>query len=486
MENTTSPAVANAPSTYESTMHIMMFPWLAFGHISPFVQLARKIIAVGGNSIQVTFLITKGNVPRVTTLLPSTPLISIQPLELPHVSGLSPGAESTAEVTPDGAELLKMALDMTKPHVEDILVRNRPDIVIFDFEQAWLPSLAKPLGIKTLFFSVFSAVTMTYLGAVSRQLHGSNPTIQDLMKAPAGFPASSPIQSVPAYKATDFLYLFKSFYGQPSVFNRIMKCRDDCDGSIAKTCMEMEGKYIEFYESQQGKLLLAGPVVPETPQGDLDKLWANWLAEFPEKSVVFCSFGSETFLTDEAVEELLLGLEVTGFPFLVVLNFPWEEKEEEDKEILNRKLPKGFKERVKGRGIVHCGWVQQQHILQHKSVGCFVCHAGFSSVMEGLIADCQIVMLSQKGDQFLNSVLFEKELQVGVEVERNEADGSFRRETISEAIRTVMAKDDSQSKEMRQNQKKWKEFLMNEELQDKFMVEFVKRLRDLVAARENR
>ncbi|XP_078176424.1 UDP-glucose:flavonoid 3-o-glucosyltransferase [Carex rostrata] len=473
------------PSTHESTMHIMMFPWLAFGHISPFVQLARKIIAVGGNSIQVTFLITKGNVPRVMTLLPSTPLISIQPLELPHVPGLSPGAESTAEVTLDGAELLKMALDMTKPQVEDILVRTRPDIVIFDFEQAWLPSLAKPLGIKTLVFSVFSAVS-TYIAAASRQLHGSNPTIQDLMKAPAGFPASSPIQHVPAYKATNFLYLFKSFNGQPSVFNRLLKCIDDCDGSIAKTCMEMEGKYIDFYRSQQGKLLLAGPVVPETPQGDLDKIWADWLAEFPEKSVVFCSFGSETFLTDKAIKELLLGLEVTGFPFLVVLNFPRGVKEDEDKEILDSKLPKGFKERVKGRGIVYCGWVQQQHILQHKSVGCFVCHAGFSSVMEGLIADCQLVMLPQKGDQLVNSVLFEKELEVGVEVERNEADGSFCREGISEAIRTVMAKEESQGKKMRQNQKKWKEFLMNEELQDKFMVEFVKSLRDLVAAQENR
>ncbi|KAF3338435.1 anthocyanidin 3-O-glucosyltransferase-like protein [Carex littledalei] len=174
----------------------------------------------------------------------------------------------------------------------------------------------------------------------------------------------------------------------------------------------------------------------------------------------------------------------TGCPFLVVLNFPQREKEEDDKEILNRKLPKGFKERVKGRGIVHCGWVQQQHILQHKSVGCFVCHAGFSSVMEGLIADCQLVMLPQKGDQFLNSVLFEKELGVGVEVERNEADGSFRREAISEAIRTVMAKEESEGKKRRQNQKNWKEFLMNEEVQEKFMVEFVKSLRDLVAAPE--
>ena len=93
-------------------------------------------------------------------------------------------------------------------------------------------------------------------------------------------------------------------------------------------------------------------------------------------------------------------------------------------------------------------------------------------------------MLPQKIDQFLNSVLFEKELGVGVEVERNETDGSFRRDAISEAIRAVMAEEESLGKKMRQNQKKWKEFLMNKEVQEKFMVEFVKSLRDLVAAPE--
>ncbi|XP_078166573.1 anthocyanidin-3-O-glucoside rhamnosyltransferase-like [Carex rostrata] len=465
-------------------MHIIMFPWLAYGHINPFIQLARKIIAVAGSTIQVTFIITKGNVPRVVTLLPSTPLISILPIDLPHVPGLPSGAESTAEVTADGADLLKIALDLTRPQVEDILMRTRPDIVVIDFAQGWLPSLAKPLGIKTLFFSVFSTVGITYLAAASRRLHGPNPTIQELMKAPAGFPASSPIQYVSAYKAANFLNAFKSSYGQPSGFNRILKCTEDCDGTIAKTCMEMEGKYIEFYKYQQGKLLLAGPIVPETPPGELENRWVEWLAEFPEKSVVYCSFGSEAILTDEAVKELLLGLESTGFPFLVILKFP--SGEEDAEEILNRKLPNGFKERVKGRGLVHCGWVQQQHILRHKSVGCFVCHAGFSAVMEGLIADCQLVMLPQRTDQFLISMLFEKELGIGVEVERSEADGSFRREAISEAIGTVMAEEGSRGKKMRLKQKKLKEFLMNKEVQEEFMVEFVKSLRDLVGARSKK
>ncbi|KAJ3671916.1 hypothetical protein LUZ60_007995 [Juncus effusus] len=471
-------------TTNKKTINVMMFPFLAFGHISPFVQLAQKLVAVSDNTVRISLLIANGNVPRVKALLPSTPSISIIPLHLPQVAGLPPGAESTAEVSPAGAELLKIALDGTKPQVDQILREMRADVIIFDFAQIWVPSLAKPLGIKSVQFCVFAAFPSSYLCAASRKLHGPNPTLEDMMKPPLGFPSSSPIQSVPPYMASDFLYIFKSFNGQPCVYDRVTRCLEECDGIIFKTCNEMEGKYIDFFKSQHGlKLLLAGPVVPEPPQGKLERKWADWLEGFPEGSVVFSSFGSETFLSEANTKELLLGLEMSGFPFLVVLNFS-KNGEETNEAMVKKILPEGFKERIKGRGIVHCGWVQQQHILRHKSVGCFVCHAGFSSVAEGMISDCQLVMLPQKGDQFLNSLLFVKELGIGVEVERNEVDGSFNGNAVCEGVRMVMDGDEFEGKKnpIRENHKKWKEFLMDEKVQGSFMVEFVRGLKDLVSS----
>ena len=79
-------------------MHVMMFPFLAFGHISPFVQLARKLVAAGG--VRVTLLSAAANVPRVEAMLgPAAGAVAVAPLRLQCVPGLPEGAESTAEVS---------------------------------------------------------------------------------------------------------------------------------------------------------------------------------------------------------------------------------------------------------------------------------------------------------------------------------------------------------------------------------------------------
>ncbi|OEL15904.1 UDP-glycosyltransferase 79A6, partial [Dichanthelium oligosanthes] len=179
--------------------------------------------------------------------------------------------------------------------------------------------------------------------------------------------------------------------------------------------------YVDYISGHFGKpVLLAGPIVPEPSEGELEQRWSDWLSSFPENAVVFASFGSETFLPASAATELLLGLEATNRPFLAVLDFPQGADAEAE---LNARVPPGFEERVRGRGFVHKGWVQQQQILRHPSVGCYVNHSGFSSVVEGLVAGCQLVLPPMKTDQYINAALFARELRIGVEVARRSEDG---------------------------------------------------------------
>ncbi|TVU25546.1 hypothetical protein EJB05_28045, partial [Eragrostis curvula] len=370
-------------------MHILMFPWLAFGHISPFAQLARMLVS-GDHGVRVTFLTAAGNLPRVKDMLGSAAgAVAVVRLQLPRVPGLPEDAASTAELSAAGAELLKVAVDGTRPQVAALLAELRPDAVLFDFTVPWVCTIAAPLGIKTLHFSVFSAIAVAFMAVPARRLHG-------FMSAPTGFPSGSAVAGgVPAYQAADFTYMFTSFDGEPSVYNRVVACIEASDGLVVKTCAEMEGHYVDYLSAQFGNkpVLLAGPVVPESsPRGELEERWSMWLSSFPDGAVVFASFGSETFLPPAAAAELLLGLEATGRPFLAVLNFP---KGPDAQAELAARVPPGFEERVKGRGIVHTGWVQQQqHILRHRSVGCFVNHAGFSSVVERLVAGCRLALPS--------------------------------------------------------------------------------------------
>ncbi|KAG8371704.1 hypothetical protein BUALT_Bualt13G0115900 [Buddleja alternifolia] len=79
-------------------------------------------------------------------------------------------------------------------------------------------------------------------------------------------------------------------------------------------------------------------------------------------------------------------------------------------------------ERVEGKGVISSGWVQQQQILAHASVGCYLCHAGFSSVIEAIVND----------------------LRAGVEVNRRDEDGYFGKEDIKRAIEGVMFEVDKE------------------------------------------
>lgn len=238
----------------------------------------------------------------------------------------------------------------------------------------------------------------------------------------------------------------------------------------------MEGTYCHFFQQILHKpILLIGPVVPESPASELDDRFDSWLKEFGPASVIYCALGSECILEKDQFQELVLGMELTGRPFLAALKPP------KGFETIESALPEGFVERTKGRGIVHGGWVQQQLILQHPSVGCFVTHCGAGSISEGMVSECQLVLMPQAVDQFLNARLMSLELKIGVEVEKRENDdGFFTKEAIEKAVSTVMEAESEVGKEVRANHAKWREFLLKEGLEDSYMSCFIQSLQELL------
>ncbi|KAL3649283.1 hypothetical protein CASFOL_005686 [Castilleja foliolosa] len=454
------------------SLHLVMFPFFAFGHISPFVQLSNKLSSLG---VKISFFSAPGNVTRIKSMLNPNPTSQITPLAIPHVPGLPPGFESTSELNPSQSELLKVALDLMQPQIKNLLSELKPHFVLFDFAQEWLPKMASELGIKTVFYSVFIALSTAFLTVPARLPdHKTYPTIEQVKYPPPGFPKTS-ITSVETFIARDFLYMFKSFHGKPCVYDRVLSGLTGCSVILAKTCNEIESPFIHYVKSQFEKpVLLVGPVVPEARPDKLEEKWSNWLAKFDDKSVIYCSFGSETFLNDDQIKELALGLELTGLPFFIVLNFPANADRPAE---LRRALPEEFMERVEGRGVVWTGWVQQQQILAHASVGCFLSHGGFSSVIEAIVNDCQLVMLPQKGDQYLNSKLVSGDLKAGVEVNRKDEDGHFGKNDIKRAVEKVMfGVGEEQSKCIRDNHRKLRDFLLDKAAQDNLIRDLVKDL----------
>ncbi|CAA7060100.1 unnamed protein product [Microthlaspi erraticum] len=185
----------------------------------------------------------------------------------------------------------------------------------------------------------------------------------------------------------------------------------------------------------------------------LEDQWNHWLNGFGPGSVVYCALGSQITLGERPIPRTVFRNGTHRFTIFCSGKPP-------KGATIQEALPEGFEERVKGRGVVWGGWVQQPLILAHPSVGCFVSHCGFGSMWESLMSDCQIVLLPYLVDQVLNTRLLTEELEVSVEVQREET-GWFSKENLSDATMSVMEKDSEIGNQVRRNHAKLKEILVS-------------------------
>ncbi|XP_010496151.1 PREDICTED: UDP-glycosyltransferase 79B8-like [Camelina sativa] len=438
----------------DSKFHAFMFPWFAFGHMIPFLHLANKLAEKGH---RVTFLLPKKAQKQVEhhNLFPDS--IVFHPLTVPHVNGLPRGAETTSDISISEDNLLCEVLDLTRDQVEAAVRALRPDLIFFDFAH-WIPEVAKELLIKTVSYIIVSATTIAH-----DQVPGGACGVP-----PPGYPSSKVrLGENDAHAIAKLSIFYKRLYHQITTgFKR-------CDIIALRTCKDIEGKFCDYIAHQyQKKVLLTGPMLPEPDTSKpLEQRWSHFLSGFPPRSVVFCALGSQIVLEKDQFQELCLGMELTGLPFLLAVKPP------KGSSTVQEGLPEGFEERVKGRGVVWGGWVQQPLILSHPSVGCFVNHCGPGAIWECLMTDCQMVLLPFLHDQVLFTRLLTDEFEVSVEVLR-EKTGWFSKESLRDAVKSVMDKDSDLGKLVRSNHAKLKEILVSPGLLTGYVDSFVEALQE--------
>jgi UDP:flavonoid glycosyltransferase YjiC (YdhE family) len=77
-------------------------------------------------------------------------------------------------------------------------------------------------------------------------------------------------------------------------------------------------------------------------------------------------------------------------------------------------LPEGFLERTKDRGFLVNSWAPQVEILNHGSVGGFVTHCGWNSVLEALCAGVPMVAWPLYAEQRMNRIFLVEEMKVAL------------------------------------------------------------------------
>lgn len=167
----------------------------------------------------------------------------------------------------------------------------------------------------------------------------------------------------------------------------------------------------------------------------------KWLQDKSSGSVVYVSFGSAARLEVEQMEEIARGLEQSNF------NFLWVVRESEQ-----AKLPTNFINEISEKGLV-VTWSPQLEILKHESIGCFVTHCGFNSVLEAISLGVPMVGMPQWTDQPANAKYVEDVWDVGVRARPDEK-GIVKREVLESLIRDVM--EGEKGKTIKKKAANWK------------------------------
>ncbi|XP_010327004.1 hydroquinone glucosyltransferase isoform X2 [Solanum lycopersicum] len=218
-------------------------------------------------------------------------------------------------------------------------------------------------------------------------------------------------------------------------------------GIILNSFIDLEPqtiKYLQEAYNNRPKIYSIGPLVLMDKKFDDDvSQCLTWLDKQPRGSVVYISFGSGGTLSHEQIIELAIGLEMSGQRFLLVVRCP-NDRIPNGTYFNNQNstnpldfLPNGFLERTKGLGLVLANWAPQVQILSHVSVGGFLTHCGWNSILESVICGVPLIAWPLFADQRTNAVMLIEDLKVALRPKIRD-NGIVGRSEISEVVKELM------------------------------------------------
>ncbi|EFH42937.1 hypothetical protein ARALYDRAFT_358754 [Arabidopsis lyrata subsp. lyrata] len=165
-------------------LHVAVFPWLALGHMIPYLQLS-KLIARKGHTV--SFISTARNISRLPNIS-SDLSVNFVSLPLSHnVDHLPENAEATTDVPGTHIAYLKKAFDGLSEAFSEFLEASKPNWIVYDILHHWVPPIAEKLSVRRAIFCTFNAASIVIIsGPASVMIHGHDPrkTAEDLTVPP--------------------------------------------------------------------------------------------------------------------------------------------------------------------------------------------------------------------------------------------------------------------------------------------------------------
>ncbi|CAL0305943.1 unnamed protein product [Lupinus luteus] len=422
---------------------IAMVPCPGQGHLIPFVEFGKTLVH-HHNNLHLSFLIpTLGPpTPSIMAILNSLPP-NIDFIILPHINiqdlpqNLHPGIHMKLTVT--------HSLPFLHHALTSLNTTTHLLALILDVFSADALPLAKQFNIPSYFFFTSGALTLSFCL--------SFPKLDDTVSSQ--FIDSTKIVNVPGsiipFQVKDLVDLVLYERSSEIYKTYLGLCQQlyFVDGIIVNSFTDMEAEAIRVL--QEKTTFLDGPSVypvgPIIGTGSTSKEkqveCIEWLNKQPPKSVLYICFGSGGTITEDNLNEIAFGLELSGHKFVWVLRAPNNSASSSylmgQMEDPLRYLPSGFLERTKEQGLVVPSWAPQIEILSHGSTGGFLSHCGWNSTLESVVHSVPMIAWPLFAEQRMNAIVLTDVLKVAVRAKvDDESSGIVKHEEIVRVIKIIM------------------------------------------------
>ncbi|CAJ1948878.1 unnamed protein product [Sphenostylis stenocarpa] len=422
----------------EKTVHIAVVPGPGFSHLVPILQFSKRLVQLHPN-FHVTCLIpTLGSPPSASksileTLPPNINSIFLQPIK--------------AEDLPQGVAIetqIQFTVTLSLPSIHqalNTLTSKNPFVALvadsFAFEAL---DFAKEFNLLSYIYFPSSATTLSWYFYVLILDKETSCEYRDLPE-PVKIPGCVPIHGRDLNNQSQdrSSQVYKLFIQRVQRFCFV-------DGIFINSFFEMETSPVRALKEEGRGYPHVYPVGPIVQTGDdakgLELECLTWLDKQQVGSVLYVSFGSGGTLSQEQITELAYGLELSNHKFLWVVRAPSSLafdaylSAQKDVDPLHF-LPCGFLEKTKEQGMVIPSWAPQIQVLGHSSVGGFLTHCGWNSILESVLHGVPLITWPLFAEQRMNAVVLREGLKVGVRPKVGE-NGLVERVEIAEVIKCLM------------------------------------------------
>ncbi|XP_059667617.1 UDP-glycosyltransferase 86A1-like isoform X1 [Cornus florida] len=398
----------------------IVFAYPLQGHLIPAVHLAMKLASKG---FTITFINTQSIDHQISKGKPHAAAgddIFAEARE----SGLDIRYATVSDGFPVELDRFQNLVQFREVHLHHIcrhvdelvgkIVRTaEPPVscLVADTFHVWTPMIAKKYNLVNVSFCTQIALVFTlyyHLHLLKNNGHfASNCNRKDTIDY---------IPGVKAIEPTDLMSYLHDTNISTVLHQIIYKSFDEvkaADFILINTVHELESETISALHQKQPTFAI-GPIFPSdfTKSIVATSLWSEsdctqWLNTKPTGSVLYVSFGSLAHVSQDDLMEIAHGLWLSGVSFVWVLRQDIVDSREA------YSLPVGFEDSIKDRGLI-VTWCTQIAVMSHPSVGGFLTHCGWNSVLEGIWCSLPLLCFPCFSDQIPNRKLVVNDWKIGI------------------------------------------------------------------------